>query len=378
MRSLPVFALLLVVACSSSSTAPLGDGTGTGGGADSGPAGSDGAPDPIDGGSGVPGSDSAAGTPDGGGGDAGIGGIGLGTVSSVTDGACPAGMPAGATCKVVTVTGCPMLAAESLQATVGILAPTGAVKGTVTHFKGGGGEGIENAGATDYAAAGLRQVFVSWNSDWELTKSAGIKAAACRPATLLKWIFDTVHGGSRTDAFCGQGHSGGSAQLGYALAQYGMADYLDYVNELSGPPFARIDLGCDGDAPPTASVCGVADTMKLPGSLNAWENIAAPLTCGSKNVPPAELQRWKDDSIAIGGVYDYPKTEVQFYDCTNNATAVTAMAQIFMGVIAQAEGSGGLVGYHCVSAADGCTGEGLGPRGQEATDALLKGCTPRH
>ena len=54
------------------------------------------------------------------------------------------------------------------------------------------------------------------------------------------------------------------------------------------------------------------DTMRLPRSLDAWENIAAPLQCGSKGVPAAEVARWKADSIAVGGTYDYPKTNIDF------------------------------------------------------------------
>src|SRR5438105_1539663 len=80
-------------------------------------------------------------------------------------------------------------------------------------------------------------------------------------------------------ALGGEGFSGGSGQLGYALASYGMGAYLDYVNELSGPPFARIDLGCDGSQPATAQVCGAADTMRLPvPTLDNWENTTS---CGS-------------------------------------------------------------------------------------------------
>ena len=32
----------------------------------------------------------------------------------------------------------------------------------------------------------------------------------------------------------------------------------------------------------------------------------------------------------------------------------------------------------CVSAADGCQGEGLGSGNRDATDALIAGCVPRH
>src|SRR5262249_21161983 len=155
--------------------------------------------------------------------------------------------------------------------------------------------------------------------------------------------------------FCGEGSSGGAGQLGYALAHYGMAGVLDYVNELSGPPFARIDIGCNGDGPPSAIVCGATDTLRLPSSLNSLENIPPPLVCGSTNVPAAELARWNADSIAVGGVYGYPRTQVQFFDCTFHATAVTAQSKIYFDLIAQTEGGDpNLAQYHCYSQADGC------------------------
>ncbi len=73
-----------------------------------------------------------------------------------------------------------------------------------------------------------------------------------------------------------------------------------------------------------------------------------------------------------------PKTEVQFYACTNNATAVTALGRQYFDVIATANGGDTtLADYHCYSAADGCQGEGLGTGNRDASDALIAGCVPR-
>jgi hypothetical protein len=303
----------------------------------------------------------------------------VGSVGGVMDTTCPGAAPSGATCKQLTVSGCPGIETEALTATIMIVAPTGTRKGTIVHFSGSGGEEYELAGLPNYQTAGFLQVSVSWSTDWEQTHTKGIKTAACRPATVLKWVFDepTLHAGSRTLGFCGQGMSGGSGQLAYALAHYGMADYLDYVNELSGPPFARIDLGCDSSQPSTAEVCGVADTMRLPSAkLNAWENVT---TCGSTNPPAADVAKWMADSIAIGGVYNYPSTEVQFFDCTNQATAVTGMAQIYYQQVLTAEGSvPSLASYHCYSQTDGCVGENLGVGDVAAVDAMFAGCAPHH
>jgi hypothetical protein len=298
----------------------------------------------------------------------------LGEVTAAADIACPQGAPPTAACKRVTVANCPTIEGEAIEAVVAIAPPaaTSTLKGLIVHFSGGGGTSFQLGGAQMYGAAGFRQAFVAWASDWEQTQSAGIRAAGCRPATLLRWIFDEVHGASRTLAFCGEGFSGGSGQLGYALAHYGLGDYLDYVNELSGPPFARIDLGCDGDAPATAMVCGAAVTMQLPGlRLDAWENIAAPNMCGMTNVPPAELERWKSDSIAVGALA-YPKTRIEFFVCTNQATAVTGMGQLYHDAITSDKA------FHCYSQAENCQGEGLGDGNAEAVQAMIAGCTPRH
>lgn len=303
---------------------------------------------------------------------------GLGVVSNPHPVTCPQGAAPGATCTNVTVSGCPGIASESIDAVVAVTMPAVAVKGTVTHFSGSGGRGFQSAGVQQYAAAGFRNVQVAWLADWEQTTSAGVLAGGCRPATILKWIFDepTIHDASRTLAFCGEGFSGGSGQLGYALAHYGMADYLDYVNELSGPPFARIDLGCDGDAPKTAMVCGASVTMHLPPSLDMWENIASPLTCGSTGVPATELARWQADSIvSSGAVYAYPKTQVEFFDCTNSATAVTGMAQLYYDELM---GAGTTTSYHCYDATNNCINESLGTGAQDAVAAMLAGCVPRH
>src|SRR6185503_13654030 len=107
----------------------------------------------------------------------------LGSVTAVMDVTCPMGTPPNATCKQVTVTGCPGIETESIDAGV----------------------------AVAYAQGGYRQVFVSWATDWEQTQASGIKTAACRPATMMKWIFDepSIHAASRTIGFCGEGFSGG-------------------------------------------------------------------------------------------------------------------------------------------------------------------------
>jgi hypothetical protein len=123
-------------------------------------------------------------------------------------------------------------------------------------------------------------------------------------------------------------------------------------------------------------VCGAACTMQLPAAkMNPWENTTS---CGSMTPSAADVAKWSADSIGVGGVYAYPNTRVEFYDCTNQPTAVTAMAQRYYEQIMQAEDGGSLTAYHCYSASDGCSGEALGSGDMQAAAALIAGCVPRH
>ena len=115
---------------------------------------------------------------------------------------------------------------------------------------------------------------------------------------------------------------------------------------------------------------------RMPASLNRWENVLPPDSCGATTNSAATIAKWHDDSIAVGGVYVYPKTQVEFFDCTNNATAVTAMAQIYFNLIQQSGST--TTHYHCYSQADGCNGEGLGTGNQAAAAAMISGCVPHH
>jgi len=353
MRLRLAFLILLSAACTEEASSPLADAGGGGDGAD-----------------GAPGSQADAAPP-------ATGVRALGTVEDVSDlDACPAGAPRGATCKRLTVTGCADIEDEPLAAIIAVLEPTVADRtGTIVRFSGGGGESFKTTGAEEYAAAGFRQVMVAWMDDWEQTADAGIKVAACRPATVVRWVFDepTLHGASRAVGFCAEGSSGGAGQLSYALAHYGLGDVLDHVNLVSGPPFARIDLGCDGSEPATATVCGAEVTTRLPAErLDVWTNVAPPDTCGGSPISAEQVARWQEDSVAVGGVYAYPTTRVESFVCTNQATAVTYMGQLLQDLISSDKA------FHCYSAEDGCKGEGLGAGSEDVIAAMIAGCVPRH
>lgn len=169
--------------------------------------------------------------------------------------ACPERSPAGATCRVLEVT-CGGL--EPVQVALHAYAlPAGvAQRGVIVLGSGGGGTGLwsgpasADATITDLGRAGFlvleRQWLVDRERGWFANSSgAGVPVAACRLASLLRWI-DTEY---RRDAqpLCATGNSGGSAELAFAVLRAGAEAVLDLAVPSSGP-FHRMDLACDGRA----------------------------------------------------------------------------------------------------------------------------------
>lgn len=298
-----------------------------------------------------------------------------GKVVNVQDGApCGAGAPMGAVCKHVTVQ-CPGIA--ELGATVAIVDPAdaGAQLATIIGFAGGGGDAFYGTGAAQLAAKGTyRLVLPKWDSDWE-TSADGILAAACRPATLISWVFDNLHGASKTKAFCGTGFSGGSGAMSYALAHYGREDVLDYVALAAGPPFGRLDYGCAPAtyAGPPRVLCPLLQDAVVPLSdkIDTWENTK---TCGAASPSVDDLLKWARDSVVSPGAdYDYPKTVVDFFDCTNMPNGTTGGAFFYSSKITSTHT------VHCFDKAnDECSGEALGKGVNVLVDEMVAKCVPRH
>ncbi len=244
----------------------------------------------------------------------------LGTVSTNGSATCPTGGAPGEVCTSVTVS-CPGI--PSIKATVGVATPSGTPKGTVILHAGGSGTQFLDYGFPEsYAAAGFNSVQIAWNSDWAAADGIGVKTAACRPATLFQYIFSTVHQSSRTAGFCGQGSSGGGAALGYALADYGLNGYFDYVVIAAGPGLARMDYGCDGSlyTGPPLNVCPLLTnapyiyTTRSAQQFNTWEGTT---TCESPNPLASDIARWNADSIVTEGAnFSYPQTTMSWFTCT--------------------------------------------------------------
>ncbi len=171
---------------------------------------------------------------------------------------CPTGSSAGARCMRLSVT-CPSIPA--LGATLRITAPSSTNRGTILLSTGGGGTtlngsiGLSAAMIQTFVADGLSVVELGWDQPG-LWGGPQARTLACRYATAARWAYDNVHAGGRSTLFAAQGTSGGSSQIAFALAHYGLGDVIALANLGGGPP------GC-----PLCSSDGVhSPEPLLPGS----------------------------------------------------------------------------------------------------------------
>lgn len=247
------------------------------------------------------------------------GALPLGKVKVLGPTSCPVGAPGGAECKSITVS-CPNL--PDLPATLGVAKPTTASIGTIVLHAAGPGTSFLDSGFPDtYLGDGFNVVQVAWASDWADAGGAGVKSAACRPATVFQYAFQVVHGSSKLTGFCGQGISGGGAALGYSLAHYGLSEEFDYVVIAAGPGVSRMDYGCDPPlyAGQPRNLCPLlvdAPFAYSPGAAartDGWENTT---TCGDANPSPGDISIWTRDSLVSAGAnYTYPKTAMSWFFC---------------------------------------------------------------
>jgi hypothetical protein len=233
-----------------------------------------------------------------------------------------AGITASCTSVVVACAGIP-----DLGATLAVSRPTGNSRGTIVLLSGGSGTGNLNNGFVDaYVGDGFQVVQVAWASDWASANGAGFTSTSCRPSTVFKYVFQAVQGSSRASGFCGQGISGGGAQLAHSLTLYGLQDFFDYLVIAAGPAVTRLDYGCDPplytgpprDLCPLLTNAPFTYTGGVPNTVNNWERTT---TCGTSNPPAADINRWTTDSIvAPGANFSYPHTSISWFFCVTPST----------------------------------------------------------
>lgn len=261
-----------------------------------------------------------------------------------------------AVCHTVTVHGCPtsnqgLFILPDINATIAVSTPQPWNGGTVFLHAGSSGEDyfIEGNGTTyagDYYYAGFQVVQVawatgtSWRDNTNQPPEKSMKYEACRPATLLKYVYDTFHG---SGAMCAQGHSTGATALAFALAWYNAKSYLNNVVLTSGPAQADIQAGCQYPIPQQfqnpITVCPPDKCIDgTPGSwtdfttyLNVGPSSAAESVARFTNNPPQNCNDWSQSHTPTGANtdaawhemsvvsanadYSYPNTSVYAFLC---------------------------------------------------------------
>jgi hypothetical protein len=199
--------------------------------------------------------------------------------------------------------------------------------------------------AQKYLTAGYQVVQIAWEDGWQSTYTGApalepIAFAACRPATVLYYVYKKIHGGSNgAGAMCAQGDSAGSAATAYSLAMYGSSSYLDNVLLTDGPVYSDVQQGCQyPNIVPSVALCagGVGcDTQQswtdFPQFLNKpvgnspAESVAAYTIPGSNcnnwqmdGMPTTSAQNmdWQNMSVtSSNAMYNYPQTSLRAFLC---------------------------------------------------------------
>jgi len=213
---------------------------------------------------------------------------------------------------------CPAL--MPMQASLRIrYAESSVPKGIVIFASGGpgnkfwGGSRPAREAVATLASNGYTTVEIAWKGAWWNDPSAtidgsyqGYPSAACRPATVAQYVHDSFVGGDPSQAFCAAGTSGGAAQVAFMLTHYGLADSLDLLIPISGPPIARNDVGCF-HTPGYESMWYESSTAK---TVDQSFGVNANGPCLIQDIAYETLYR--DASVSVGGQYYYPSTMVHF------------------------------------------------------------------
>ncbi len=267
----------------------------------------------------------------------------LGTVSNVSSISCQGSIKNGV-CQQMTVS-CPNL--PDVQAYVKTNSPTGTSLGTVTYNTGTDGNGLYDSiftyGSTavqNVLNAGYTTVQISWGTPFNQNEPngwvqgpGGVMAAACRYATITKWIYDNIQINTSLP-YCATANSGGAGALAYALSQYHSSDVLSMAEVTSGPPTGRLDWGCGCLEGKLSVQCGSSTSLGTCfGKSDApiWDpaydpNATTGLCASAVNgtLPPGGLNFFLGDSVeAPGALYSFPHTYVNLvFGGSDNSSAI--------------------------------------------------------
>lgn len=314
---------------------------------------------------------------------------------------CPSAYYPGMSCFSGMVQDCEN--AANIGFNYGVASPRGEVKGTIVFLEGGGGTSAyqDPSYPAKYIEDGFQLVYVTWDSDWEATggsSGTSIKDAACRPATVLNYIYNNLY---NQGGMCVQALSAGAGAAAYSLAWYGSSSYLDNVELLSGPVFGNIEQGCVVPHAPTVTVCPAGQfgcngeewpdppyyVNADPGLVGHWSGQPS---CNAGRVTSQSANAaWQTMSIVDGNnqpSFFYPQTSLAGWLCSNvdsEQNNSAAQAQFFF----QQFTNSGQTAAYSVTRIDHCNGPedvstGVTPQGLNGFDAvtehMVSSCFKRH
>jgi hypothetical protein len=231
----------------------------------------------------------------------------------------------GWTCRGFIVTAC-----QNVQSSItGTIAkayppPQVPVRGLVVFFSGTGGTSWWNGGGGlgNTFLAELRQldglvtVQVRWDAQWfqaSVGEDAGVAHEACRPATAIRWIHDSLYAplgvvpAPGACGFCITGNSGGASQVTYPLSHYGLESIVDAAIPTSGPTHSRIDKGCLPEYPDYRFE--EWSTPAIDRAFGYFDPGSDPGPC--VRMDPVMTTRWAEESIVAGALdLSYPTVRI--------------------------------------------------------------------
>jgi hypothetical protein len=195
----------------------------------------------------------------------------LGTISGVLENQCPPGAEPGV-CYGMTVS-CPSVA--DLHANLKVTTVSNPI-GTMVLDSGGNGTSLWEAAVygplsiNNLLAAGYNIAQMVWVAPdgWQIGPG-GVLAVACRPATVINWIYNNIHQNGASAPICAAGTSAGAEQIGLGLAHYNLGSILSMAELISGPPFSHEDTACECNQPYRPDPCGNTALSQCVGTYDA-------------------------------------------------------------------------------------------------------------
>jgi len=248
----------------------------------------------------------------------------LGTIKA-SPVSCPATGLRASACYALDIS-CPAI--PDYTAYVKIIAPSRRSLGTVIFTSGGDVNALYEA--YKYGSSAVRSVVNAKYTAVELTfgepfstgpgwqhdaGGKGVRAASCRYATVVQWIYNNQAGGA---PLCATGNSAGGEIIGEGLAHYGLGNYLTSAEITSGPPFSRVDYACIDNVAPAIEYCSGANVRMGVGMTNAIDYVdpAYPgpwCSTALQTHSTQDQQLFLDESVTSpDAVLSYPSTKIHF------------------------------------------------------------------